>query len=178
MKIKFLLFHFFLVSTCLISCNAKKDSQGGTRGVSNSASNTETKEETAISSDSGSGTISFSLDGTNWSDNTAIATQTGSSFLNIASTDSKTEAISIIVDHPATGSFSFNSGVNGSYTDPSGLNYGSLDGSGQIIISGYMAPSGKTPGHVEGTFKGTFNSDTNHKVLISDGKFSMPVRGL
>lgn len=125
-----------------------------------------------------SGSISFTLDGKEWKDNNAAATQTGTSFLNIASDNNKTEAISIIINHPAAATFSFNTHVSGSYTDASGASYGSKDGSGNIIVTKYIAPAGKTNGWVEGSFSGNFSLNPSKINTITNGKFSMTVQKL
>ncbi len=141
---------------------------------SSTASNKTT--ESSPASSAGSGNISFKLDGKDWKNNAAIATQTGTSILNIASGDDQTEAISIILNHPSTGTFKLGEKANGSYTDPSGANYGSK--SGTITITTYTPAVGKTDGQVAGSFSGTFVFDPTKSHVITYGQFSMPVQSL
>ena len=162
-----------VIALILSACGGKNNGTDTNKVTENSGAPAAT-----ISSESGAGSISCKIDGIEWKNGNASATQTGKSFLNIASDENQKEAISIIENHPATGTFNFNNGISGSYTDVAGKSFGSKDGSGTVVITGYTAPGDHTDGSVGGTFSGTFSFDTNTRHVITDGIFSMPVKKL
>ncbi|MEP6747787.1 MAG: hypothetical protein ABJB86_08675 [Bacteroidota bacterium] len=167
------------ITLLLINCNATSPAPGKDATVSTGTAATSSSATSSSATEGNSGFISCTLNAKEWKNNNAIATQTGKAFLNIASDEDQKEAISIILNHPAIGTLNFNQNVNGSYTDPTGKSYGSKDGSGSITVTSYTPPpDNKTAGSVSGTFSGTFSFDPKNMVVVTNGKFSMPVKKL